>query len=160
MAADIFPVGILEIAERLDVKRATVDQWLQRDLLPPPEWKVGGRPAWNWATIRRWAVETGRLVTIAELTTALGLSADAQERVARFAGAFLDPAEAAKVGRIPKRWEGQGLDAMFTRDEAEELEAEWHRTATKVGPDGAGAVLPVLDDPNDNPAEVARFYWA
>lgn len=60
MNGDILPVGIPEIAEKLGVKRATVDQWIQRNLLPPPDWTVGGRPAWNWVNIRRWAEENGR----------------------------------------------------------------------------------------------------
>lgn len=55
------PVGIIEIAERLGVQRATVDQWRNRDLLPEPRWTVGGRPAWDWADIERWAKMTGRL---------------------------------------------------------------------------------------------------
>lgn len=55
-----YPVGIIEIAEKLGVKRATVDQWLQRGLLPEPDWTVGGRPAWEWSSIARWAEETGR----------------------------------------------------------------------------------------------------
>lgn len=55
------PVGIVEIAERLKVKRATVDQWLQRELLPEASWRVGGRPAWPWQTIHDWADATGRL---------------------------------------------------------------------------------------------------
>lgn len=55
------PVGIKEIAERLGVKRGTVDIWLQRNLLPAPKWTVGGRPAWNWPDIERWAKATGRI---------------------------------------------------------------------------------------------------
>lgn len=55
------PVGIQEIAERLGVKRATVDQWKLRGLLPPPRWTVGGRPAWAWLDIEDWAEQTGRL---------------------------------------------------------------------------------------------------
>jgi predicted DNA-binding transcriptional regulator AlpA len=55
------PVGIPEIAERLGVKRATVDQWKQRDLLPEPKWIVGGRPAWDWADIAKWAQQSGRM---------------------------------------------------------------------------------------------------
>lgn len=55
------PVGIKEIAERLGVKRQTVDVWLQRRLLPDATWIVGGRPAWNWSEIERWARKTGRL---------------------------------------------------------------------------------------------------
>jgi predicted DNA-binding transcriptional regulator AlpA len=50
------PVGAVEIAQRLNVKRRTVDQWRQRDLgFPPPRWTVGGRPAWNWDDIEAWA---------------------------------------------------------------------------------------------------------
>lgn len=55
------PVGIPEIAERLGVKRATVDQWRLRGLLPDPKWTVGGRPAWDWTDVEKWAKETGRL---------------------------------------------------------------------------------------------------
>jgi hypothetical protein len=55
------PVGIVEIAGRLNVKRATVDQWQARELLPDPAWTVGGRPAWPWSAIRAWAHDTGRL---------------------------------------------------------------------------------------------------
>ena len=36
------PVGIKEIADRLGVRRTTVDQWLQRKLLPSSTWTVGG----------------------------------------------------------------------------------------------------------------------
>lgn len=50
------PVGAVEIAERLNVKRRTVDQWRQRNTgFPEPRWSVGGRPAWNWDEIEAWA---------------------------------------------------------------------------------------------------------
>ena len=55
------PVGIVEIADRLNVQRATVDQWLARGLPPEPRYTVGGRPAWNWHEIQAWALQTGRL---------------------------------------------------------------------------------------------------
>jgi predicted DNA-binding transcriptional regulator AlpA len=55
------PVGAVEIAARLGVKRRTVDAWRQRDIdFPEPLWQVGGRPAWNWDTIERWAATHGR----------------------------------------------------------------------------------------------------
>lgn len=57
------PVGLAEIAERLGVQRATVDAWRTRGVLPEPRWTVGGRPAWEWATIEAWATETGRLTS-------------------------------------------------------------------------------------------------
>ena len=55
------PVGAVEIAERLNVKRRTVDQWRQRATdFPAPRWTVGGRPAWNWDEVEVWAKRTGR----------------------------------------------------------------------------------------------------
>ncbi len=55
------PVGAVEIADRLGVARATVDQWRQRNLFPLPRWTVGGRPAWSWDDVEAWALETKRL---------------------------------------------------------------------------------------------------
>jgi hypothetical protein len=55
------PVGSVEIAERLGVKRNTVDHWrLRATGFPEPRWTVGGRPAWDWEDIATWARETGR----------------------------------------------------------------------------------------------------
>jgi len=55
-------VGIPEIAEKLGVKRATVDVWRQRDVgFPEPTHTVGGRPAWIWSDVAAWAYHTGRL---------------------------------------------------------------------------------------------------
>lgn len=53
-------VGLKEIATKLKVKRATVDTWRRRGDLPEPTFTIGGRPAWRWAAIRRWARDTGR----------------------------------------------------------------------------------------------------
>lgn len=58
MAVD--PVGLVEIAARLGVRRATADKWQDRGLLPLRRWTVGGRPAWDWADIAAWADRTGR----------------------------------------------------------------------------------------------------
>jgi predicted DNA-binding transcriptional regulator AlpA len=55
------PMGIPEIAEKLGVKRPTVDQWRQRGVMPKPTWTVGGRPLWRWADVKTWAQDTGRL---------------------------------------------------------------------------------------------------
>jgi predicted DNA-binding transcriptional regulator AlpA len=50
------PVGAVEIAERLGVKRGTVDMWRIRSIgFPDPRWTVGGRPAWNWDDVEAWA---------------------------------------------------------------------------------------------------------
>jgi len=56
------PVGQAEIAERLRARPQTVAQWHYRGQLPPPRWTVGGRPAWNWPDVERWARATGKLV--------------------------------------------------------------------------------------------------
>lgn len=55
------PVGIPEIADRLGVKRPTVDQWQWRGILPAPTWTAGGRPLWLWRVVEEWARDTGRL---------------------------------------------------------------------------------------------------
>lgn len=56
------PVGALEIAGRLGVRRETVAQWKQRKLLPPARWTVSGEDAWDWTLdIEPWARETGRM---------------------------------------------------------------------------------------------------
>jgi hypothetical protein len=59
-------VGVKEMAERLGVKQQTAAAWRHRGLLPPPEGTVSGAPAWTWATIERWAMETGRFGGVAE----------------------------------------------------------------------------------------------
>lgn len=59
-------VGLKEIAERLGKKQQTAAAWRYRGLLPPEEGTVSGAPAWTWATIERWARETGRLGGVAE----------------------------------------------------------------------------------------------
>jgi predicted DNA-binding transcriptional regulator AlpA len=55
------PVGVVEIAERLCVKRDTVDKWRARLAFPEPRWTVGGRPAWDWHDVLAWAISTGRI---------------------------------------------------------------------------------------------------
>lgn len=56
------PVGATEIAERLKVQLNTVQVWrIRYPEFPAPKWTVGGRPAWEWETIRRWAVANGKL---------------------------------------------------------------------------------------------------
>jgi hypothetical protein len=42
------PVGIAEIAKRLNVAPRTPSQWRFRGLLPKERWTVGGDPAWCW----------------------------------------------------------------------------------------------------------------
>lgn len=58
----MMPVGLVEIARLCGVTRDTVDTWRSRGVLPQARWTVGGRPAWDLATIERWAHATGRHV--------------------------------------------------------------------------------------------------
>lgn len=53
-------LGPAEIAERLEVRRATVHQWRQRALLPDPDLTVSGTPVWYAGTVDAWAMATGR----------------------------------------------------------------------------------------------------
>lgn len=55
------PVGIKEIAERLGVPPGTVAVWHHRGLMPKSRHVASGKPVWRWATIRKWAEQTGRL---------------------------------------------------------------------------------------------------
>lgn len=66
-------------------------------------------------------------ITVTELARRVGMSA-APEKVARYAGAFT--AHDPRTGQLPKRWNGQGMAAMFTETEATQLEADWNRDAT------------------------------
>lgn len=54
------PVGPIEVAAMLDVKRSTVHQWQQRRVMPPADLRVSGTPAWWRTTILEWAELTGR----------------------------------------------------------------------------------------------------
>jgi hypothetical protein len=54
------PLGLAEIAKRLNRSRVTVDGWRTSKLLPEPDGEVGGRPAWWPETIDAWAKYTGR----------------------------------------------------------------------------------------------------
>lgn len=61
MVAAIEPVGQKDIADRLGVKQNRVAMWAQRREttgFPEPRWSVGGRPAWNWADVEKWAKQT------------------------------------------------------------------------------------------------------
>ncbi len=56
------PVGATEIAQRVGVGRATVEQWTRRHSdFPAPRWTVGGRPAWDWSDLEPWLRATHRL---------------------------------------------------------------------------------------------------
>lgn len=54
-------MGPKEVAEFLDVRRATVQQWSYRKVLPPRDLTIGKQPVWQRATVIAWALETGRL---------------------------------------------------------------------------------------------------
>lgn len=62
---NIEPVGIVEIAERLDVAETTVRKWWNMRAesigFPEPKWTVGGRPCWLWSDVWAWAHDTERL---------------------------------------------------------------------------------------------------
>lgn len=57
-------VGAAEIAERLGVKRLqVVHDWRRRhEEFPLPVVAVSRTLVWHWPEVRRWAIQTGRLV--------------------------------------------------------------------------------------------------
>ena len=55
-------VGMTEIAERLGVKRITVDSWWRNSVMPPPRYNIDNRLIWDWEEdIYPWARRTRRL---------------------------------------------------------------------------------------------------
>lgn len=53
-------VGLVEIADLLEVERQTPRAWRLRGVLPDPDYVISGTPVWRRATIERWARDTGR----------------------------------------------------------------------------------------------------
>lgn len=82
---------------------------------------------------------TDTMVTVAELAAAVGMS-DAPETIAAYAGAFIEPD--SRTGRLPKRWYGQGMEATFTRAEADQIEADWRRDSEAAQ---AGQIYPIVE---------------
>jgi prevent-host-death family protein len=103
-----------------------------------------GKPA-----VRLVRLQEDTMLTITDLAIELGMTR-APERVARYAGAFTehDP----RTGQLPKPWNGKGMDATFTRDQADQIIADWHRDAAHA--EGMEFLLP--DDPEA--AEVVSRY--
>jgi hypothetical protein len=58
--ATVDPVGLIDIAVRLDVAIDTPQKWAQRGVLPDPRWYVSGGPVWDWTDIVDWCKATGR----------------------------------------------------------------------------------------------------
>lgn len=54
-------VSLKQLAERLGVPYRTAVQWRHRQRLPAPALMAGRSPVWEWPTVERWALDTGRL---------------------------------------------------------------------------------------------------
>jgi len=50
-----------DIAERLGISRARVSVLASRSDFPRPVGRLGRSEVWRWASVERWAHETGRL---------------------------------------------------------------------------------------------------
>jgi hypothetical protein len=79
LIGDPAPWDMKAIAAALDVRDQTVRSWRKDSLaaaraaasgqavvphpnqLPEPDWPVDGKPMWKAGTIRRWAIQTGRM---------------------------------------------------------------------------------------------------
>jgi hypothetical protein len=75
------PVGLVEIASRLGLRRQTIAMWRMRhpDTFPTPRWTVSTLPAWDWRRdIVPWLIATDRPLTADEDATTRGRLARAQ----------------------------------------------------------------------------------
>ena len=55
-------LGLIEIADLLDVDKRTPHAWFYRGLMPEPDHQsVNGSRAWERASVIAWAAKTGRL---------------------------------------------------------------------------------------------------
>lgn len=74
LVSDGTPWTMAEIAVGLDVQPQTVRSWRKDSLakttnpsvphpnhLPDPDIPVSGKPTWKAGTVRRWAIQTGRM---------------------------------------------------------------------------------------------------
>jgi hypothetical protein len=65
------PVGVQEIAERLELPANTVSKWLWRvnvqglPNFPNADYVVSGRKAWEWETVEAWLEESGKALELA-----------------------------------------------------------------------------------------------
>jgi prophage regulatory protein len=50
-----------DVAERLGISRARVSVLASRSDFPRPIGRLGRSDVWRWASVERWARETGRL---------------------------------------------------------------------------------------------------
>jgi predicted DNA-binding transcriptional regulator AlpA len=50
-----------DIAKRLGISRARVSVLARRSDFPRPVGRLGRSDVWRWASVERWARETGRL---------------------------------------------------------------------------------------------------
>ena len=50
-----------DIAERLRISRARVSVLASRSDFPRPAGRLGRSDVWRWASVERWAHDTGRL---------------------------------------------------------------------------------------------------
>jgi hypothetical protein len=55
------PLTADEVALLMDRKRATVDHWRRRGILPPTDCTPDGVPLWNREAVVSWGYSTGRL---------------------------------------------------------------------------------------------------
>lgn len=102
---DADPVGVIEIADRLNVEARSVHMALRRERLPAPDHdSINGARAWEWRNIMWWAGETGRLRTpklVSEYVDLFDAAPPFPDRVGRPPARPIPPAN-AKPARTKK----------------------------------------------------------
>lgn len=123
-------VGLMEIADLLEVGKRTPHAWQYRKLLPPADFaSINGLRAWRTNTILQWAANTGRLpaslrgITVADASSDLpvvrgGRRAKAENLEAlRAAGAIQSVDESVATAVATNEAAGPGPHARWSEDD-------------------------------------------
>jgi hypothetical protein len=140
--AQILPVGVVEISERVGVRQQTVAQWRVRGVLPPPRWIVSRQPAWNWPDIEAWANDRRSIGQPDQYSFRLFISLEGVDQ------ASAEQALEAAGAQLPIAWRDRRTQVAFRRGAPNFSEAvAYVVNSLPPGIDAEGLVRPLAGPP-------------